>query len=171
MSQKVRKQVYIEKRQQILLRRLARTRGVSEAELIREAIDQQASSGAPQAPDPAAWAEARRLMLAQHAQGPSPAQPRTWRREDLYEERAQRMDSGAPDTLQAATKLADEKDERIHFQSFEVEVSGEGVRHRTAYDHGTWSCDCESYKTHAQCSHTVAMKRTLGRMIPKTIKA
>jgi hypothetical protein len=170
MSQKVRKQIYIEKRQQTLLRRLARTRGVSEAELIREAIDQQASSGAQSAPDPAAWAEARRLMLAMPAHGSAPGRSRTWRREDLYEERLRRVDSRAQDTAQAATKLAHERDARIHFQSFDVEISGENVRHRVSYDHGTWSCDCEFYQQHAHCSHTTAMKLSLGRMLPETIK-
>ena len=46
MSQMMRKQIYIQKRQQVLLRRLARARGVSEAELIRQAIDNHVSAGA-----------------------------------------------------------------------------------------------------------------------------
>jgi len=38
MSQMMRKQIYIQKRQQARLRRLARARGVSEAEVIRQSI-------------------------------------------------------------------------------------------------------------------------------------
>ncbi len=90
MGHKVRKQVYIEKRQQTLLRRLARTRGVSEAELIREAIDRQSSAGAQPAPDPAAWEQAYRFMLDLQALGPLPNRPRAWTRSDLYEERVSR---------------------------------------------------------------------------------
>jgi len=45
MSQMMRKQIYIQKRQQILLKRLARARGVSEAEIIRQAIE-----GMPEGP-------------------------------------------------------------------------------------------------------------------------
>jgi hypothetical protein len=41
MAQMVRKQIYIEKRQDALLKRQAKLRGVSAAELIREAIDRQ----------------------------------------------------------------------------------------------------------------------------------
>ena len=42
MAQMLRKQIYIEKRQQALLKRLAKKRGVSEAEIIRQAIDREA---------------------------------------------------------------------------------------------------------------------------------
>ena len=54
MSQMIRKQVYLQKRQQVLLQRLARRRGISEAEVIRQAIDLQAQSAAnqPLPPDP-----------------------------------------------------------------------------------------------------------------------
>ena len=39
MTQMVRKQIYIPKRQQLLLKRKAKAVGISEAELIRQAID------------------------------------------------------------------------------------------------------------------------------------
>lgn len=92
MAQMIRKQIYIQKRQQTLLRRLARTRGVSEAEIIRQALDQQLSgSGARLAlPDPAAWDALYRFMLARRALGPLEQRPRDWKREDLYEERLSR---------------------------------------------------------------------------------
>ena len=93
MSQMMRKQIYIQKRQQARLRRLARARGVSEAELIRQAIDNHVSAGARLAqPDPEAWKKARRFMLALHARGRVQGQPRNWKREDLYEERLSRHD-------------------------------------------------------------------------------
>ena len=87
MTQMVRKQVYIQKRQQAALKRLARARGVSEAELIRQAIDRQLSSSAVQSPtfDSAAWKKAHQFMLTLRARGPLTDQPRTWKREDLYE--------------------------------------------------------------------------------------
>jgi len=91
MTQMVRKQIYLQRRQQAILRRLARSRGISEAELIRQAIDNHVSAGARLArPDPEAWDKARRFMLALHAQGPVKGQPRDWKREDLYEERLNR---------------------------------------------------------------------------------
>ena len=94
MSQMIRKQIYIEKRQEAILRKLARQRQVSEAELIREAIDRQLgdSSSHPIRPDPAAWDRAHKFMLELRARGPLPNQPRTWKREDAYEERMSRYD-------------------------------------------------------------------------------
>ena len=89
MSQMVRKQIYIKQRQQTMLKRVAKARRVSEAELIREAIDQKLSGGSarPFHPDPDAWAKALALMQSLHAQGPIPDRPRAWKRADAYEER------------------------------------------------------------------------------------
>jgi sensor domain CHASE-containing protein len=93
MARMVRKQIYIQKQQQEILKRLARARGLSEAELIRQAIDHQVGSGVQSIlPDPAAWDEAHQFMLALRARGPLQDQPRNWTREDLYEERLSRHD-------------------------------------------------------------------------------
>jgi len=96
MAPMVRKQIYIQTQQQKTLKRLSQLRGLSEAELIRQAIDRQVGGAAvPFVSDPAAWAEARAFMLALSEPGsvtggPVTGQPRDWRREDLYEERAGR---------------------------------------------------------------------------------
>lgn len=88
MARMIRKQVYIESRQQALIRRLARRRGVSEAQIIRQSID--GHTGLPRAGgrvlDAAAWEEAlafmRRLQVRR-----ATGRRRDWKREDLYEER------------------------------------------------------------------------------------
>jgi len=92
MAQMVRKQVYIEPRQEAILKRLAQMRGVSEAELIRQSIDRQVSGGQlqPAQLDPAAWEEAYQFMVALHARGALSGQGRKWKREELYEERLSR---------------------------------------------------------------------------------
>jgi hypothetical protein len=88
MTQMVRKQIYIEPRQEALLKRLAEDQGVSEAELIRQAIDRRVGRGEAQTlPDDRAWEEAYRTMQELQARGPLAGQERAWRREDLYEER------------------------------------------------------------------------------------
>ncbi len=89
MAQMVRKQIYVQKRQDTLLKKMARLLKVSEAELIREAIDRQIVQGAthPVQPDHEAWERAHKLMRALHAKGPIPKRPRQWTREDLYSER------------------------------------------------------------------------------------
>jgi len=94
MTRMIRKQVYIQKRQQLILRRLARARGVSEAEIIRQAIDHQVSGGRVRAlpPDSAAWQKALAFIRSLQAQGPVSDQPRRWTREEAYEERESRYD-------------------------------------------------------------------------------
>ncbi len=93
MAQMLRKQIYIEKRQRTLLKRLAKKRGVSEAEIIRQAIDHEASSGSGPAlpPDHDAWEEALAFMRARRKLG-AQGTPYHWRREDAYEERLSRLE-------------------------------------------------------------------------------
>jgi hypothetical protein len=97
MAQMLRKQIYIEKRQRVLLKRLAKKRGVSEAEIIRQAIEHEATGHpAPTLPlDHEAWEQALAFMKALQARGPLPDQRRTWKREDAYEERLSRYDRRA----------------------------------------------------------------------------
>ena len=97
MSQMMRKQIYIQKRQQILVRHLARARGVSEAEIIRQAIDRETSGGTVQvvSRDPAALDEIVRFALARRKRGAT-GEAYRWRREDAYEERMSRYDSRPP---------------------------------------------------------------------------
>lgn len=92
MGQKIRKQIYLGKHQDAMLKRLAKARGLSEAEIIRQALDREFNQGtrSRKQRDPEAWARARRVMLALQAQGPLPNHPRSWRREDLYKERMSR---------------------------------------------------------------------------------
>jgi hypothetical protein len=89
---KIRKQIYLEKRQDQQLKRLAEARGVSEAEVIRQAVDRQLSPAVerPLPPSPEAWVIAHGKMLELQAQGPLPKEERRWTREELYEERLSR---------------------------------------------------------------------------------
>lgn len=91
MTQMVRKQIYIEKRQRAQLKRAAKAHGVSEAELIRQAIDQRLASGAKGLPaDPEAWQRAMAVMRSLQALGPLPNRRRRWTRDELYAERESR---------------------------------------------------------------------------------
>ncbi len=94
MAQMVRKQIYIAKRQQSLLKRRAKALGVSEAALIREAIDDnlRGRSGQSLSLDPGAWERALSLMRSLQAMGPLPNQHRTWKREDAYRDRLSRYE-------------------------------------------------------------------------------
>lgn len=83
MVQMVRKQVYLAPHQEALLKRLARERGVAEAEIIRQAVE-QIEAWVPFRPDLRAWEQERKFLDHLLQQGPVAGQ-RTWRREDLYE--------------------------------------------------------------------------------------
>ena len=93
MTRMLRKQIYIEKRQRALLKRLAKKRGVSEAEIVRQAIDHEAMGGAVSTMplDHEAWEQALAFMRARRKLGVQ-EQPYRWRREDAYEERLSRLE-------------------------------------------------------------------------------
>ena len=56
MAEMVRKQIYIEERHERLLKRISKARGVSEAELIRQAIERETVGEKPLlSPDQEAW--------------------------------------------------------------------------------------------------------------------
>lgn len=91
MAAMVRKQIYIEQRQEKALKQRARELGLSEAEIIRRALQVALRSGTPAfIPDPAAWDRLKADIEAWAAQGPVPG-GRTWTREDLYAERLDRL--------------------------------------------------------------------------------
>lgn len=84
------KQVYIESRQEELLKQWTAKTGMSEADIIRQALDQWLEAEeARRRRALAAWKEARTFIEARAAQGPVPGK-RTWTRDELYEERMNR---------------------------------------------------------------------------------
>ncbi len=84
MVTKIRKQIYIEPHQDIRLKQLAQELGLSEAELIRQAIEQQTQRLFKPRPDPQAWEQERAYIQDLLAQGPVSG-GRTWQREALYD--------------------------------------------------------------------------------------
>lgn len=95
----VRKQIYIYPQQDEQIKRLAQTRATSEAELIREAIEQLLGrhrphgSNASLPPDEAAW-QALLQAMKEHSQQFSAGEPHRWRREDYYDdERTARLNA------------------------------------------------------------------------------
>ncbi len=89
MSTKVRKQIYIDPEQEALLKRLSGDTGMSEAEIIRQAIDQHAQNLGYPRPDLTAWEAEREFIQSLIDKGPVPG-GRTWRREDLYDRKVLR---------------------------------------------------------------------------------
>lgn len=82
MGEMIRKQVYIEPRQERLLKERARRYRVTEADLIRQAIDRGLERTALSIPDPEAWKAFKRRIT------PKKREPvrgvRRWTRDELY---------------------------------------------------------------------------------------
>ncbi|MBI3400653.1 MAG: hypothetical protein HY048_04465 [Acidobacteria bacterium] len=92
MAAMIRKQVYLDQRHDLMLKRRARQRGTTEAELIREALDR--ADAAPAAArhstssvDPAAGRKAVEFMRSLAARRATRPGKRTWTRDDLYKDR------------------------------------------------------------------------------------
>lgn len=91
MTRMVRKQIYIQKRQQAILKRLARLRGLSEAAIIRQAIEREVEAGAVKSLPGDASTLQDFIKFARSRRTASSAETRrTWKRDDLYEERLSR---------------------------------------------------------------------------------
>lgn len=90
-TQMVRKQIYIRKRQDALLKRLAQARGLSEAEIIRQAIDREVAgeTAQPALNDLSAIDDFIDLALAKRSQV-TRGEPYRWDREEIYTERESR---------------------------------------------------------------------------------
>jgi hypothetical protein len=85
MSVMVRKQVYIEPRQEVALKQWAVETGLSEAEIIRQAIEQWLKEQARhQEHNLTAWRSEKTFIADLMAQDVVPG-GRTWKREDLYD--------------------------------------------------------------------------------------
>ncbi len=89
MSQMVRKQIYLYKQQEALLHRVAEARGVSEAEIIRQALEQVLVPGGELVSSSARspLTEFVELARANKKRG----KPYKWNRQDAYEERDNKL--------------------------------------------------------------------------------
>jgi SWIM zinc finger len=78
------------------------------------------------------------------------------------------MDSGMIGKIEKAIRYAQERD-RFQFQQFTVQVRGTNNTHTVSFDGGKLTCTCEFYGTRGACSHTIAMEKVLGEMLPGAI--
>ena len=84
MAGKIRKQVYLETEQDELLKQIARATGVTQAEIIRNAIDRHAHVSSSPRRDLAAWYREREFLNRLIQRGPVSGS-RRWTREELHE--------------------------------------------------------------------------------------
>jgi hypothetical protein len=87
MPKMVRKQIYIYQRQEAQLKRISDARGISEAEIVRAAIDREAQAITPTVfhPDPEAYEQLMKFF-EQRKSIPPTGEPYRWSREDAYDD-------------------------------------------------------------------------------------
>jgi hypothetical protein len=76
------------------------------------------------------------------------------------------MDSGMISKIEKGKRYAEERDQRIHFQTFEVAVEGDNSTHTVRFKDGVMACDCDFFSSRGRCSHTIAMEYSLEGMFP-----
>lgn len=76
------------------------------------------------------------------------------------------MDYSIVSKIEKAKRYVDEREERIHFESFSVNFQGDHNQHHITFHGNQWQCDCEYFQSRGVCSHTMALERILQGMIP-----
>lgn len=57
--------------------------------------------------------------------------------------------------------------ERIAFNRFEATFRGEHNDYAVSYEQGQWRCSCAFFVTREICSHTMALEKIMGEMLPQ----
>ena len=75
------------------------------------------------------------------------------------------MDYSMIGKIEKARRYA-EQEQRVSFESFSVSVEGDHAVHQVSYQNQQWKCDCAYFASRGYCSHTMALERILGEMLP-----
>lgn len=75
------------------------------------------------------------------------------------------MHSSLIGKIEKARRYSEERD-RITFGKLRVSFRGEHDNYQVDYDEGRWQCTCNFFAGWGLCSHTMAMQRVLGEMVP-----
>lgn len=76
------------------------------------------------------------------------------------------MQSSLIGKIEKAKRYAEEP-ERVSFSQFKLTFRGGHQIHSVSFDNGTWDCGCRFFNTWQTCSHTMAIERMLGVMVPQ----
>ena len=76
------------------------------------------------------------------------------------------MQSSLIGKIEKAKRYAQETD-RITFSELAVKFRGEHDDYTTSLKDGKWHCSCNFFSGWGLCSHTMALERILGNMLPK----
>jgi hypothetical protein len=76
------------------------------------------------------------------------------------------VDSGLIGKIDKAKRYAEQR-ERFLFKKFEVAFRGDNSNHYVIFDDGVFKCDCDFFRTHHRCGHTMALEILLKDMLPE----
>jgi hypothetical protein len=76
------------------------------------------------------------------------------------------MHSSLIGKIQKANLYAREP-ERVGFTRFSTTFRGDNDEHVVSYEEGRWDCSCDFFHGWGLCSHTMAMEKMMGAMLPK----
>ena len=75
------------------------------------------------------------------------------------------MQSSLIGKIEKAKRYAQET-ERVTFSELKVKFRGDNDSHTTSYQDNQWHCSCQFFASWGLCSHTMALERILGNMLP-----
>ena len=75
------------------------------------------------------------------------------------------MQSSLIGKIEKANRYAHELN-RITFHDFSVKFHGDNNEYTTGYQDGKWRCSCPFFANWSLCSHTMALEKILGEMLP-----
>lgn len=75
------------------------------------------------------------------------------------------MDYGMIGKIEKAKIYAEERADRVRFESMQVRIDGDNHEHIVSYHDGIWQCDCDFFSTRNVCTHTMTMERVLRDMV------
>jgi len=72
--------------------------------------------------------------------------------------------------IEKARRYAEERDERVRFQSLSVRFRGENDEHEVRLADSRWSCSCDFFDAYGTCCHTMALERVLEGMLAAEVQ-
>ncbi len=76
------------------------------------------------------------------------------------------MQSSLIGKIEKAKRYAQEKD-RVTFSELSVKFRGENDDYSVSYRDSKWHCSCPFFASWGLCSHTMALEKILGHMLPE----
>ncbi|MFC1940940.1 hypothetical protein ACFLWL_00795 [Chloroflexota bacterium] len=76
------------------------------------------------------------------------------------------MQSSLIGKIEKANRYAQEK-ERVTFSELSAKFRGDNDDYTVSYKDGKWHCSCHFFSSWELCSHTMALERILGNMLPE----